>query len=323
MQFARAMKTKFPQLKIQRIRVLPNSSDFFIQPENKASRDSLMSNTNLQQVFPNANVNTRNTLPKAKSKPSFVIVNVHHSIQENEIKEELLSNNGMNVVKVSRIINQASGKPKMLIRVITDSTNHVLAAQKHGVKIGWLFYRCEPSKEPPHVKQCFRCQKYGHSAIECKNEQRCLRCSGQHTVKQCAEPKGNAKCENCGGSHAPVYKGCSSCQNAVVEATKRKQDIRYSAVAKRQTEMLQTNSTVSAIKISVLVAEVLSKIRSTFNTMSYSDIIIVVSISASRIFGDKKEGQKVHGSIKNASNKLTNVQTQQISTNSHQFSQHG
>ena len=163
------MKSKFPELKIQRIRELPNSSDFFIQPENKASRDSLMSNTNLQQVFPNAKVNTRNTLPKAKSKPSCVIVNVHHSIQENEIKEELLINNGMNVVKVSKIMSRASGKPTKLIKVITDLTNHVLAAQRHGVKIGWLIYRCEPSKEPPHVKQCFKCQKYGHSAIKCKN----------------------------------------------------------------------------------------------------------------------------------------------------------
>ena len=126
-------------------------------------------------------------------KPNFVIVNVHHNIQENEIKEELLSNNGMNVVKVSRIISRASGKPTKLIRVITDWKNHVLAAQKRGVKIGWQIYRCEPSKESPHVKQCFKCQKYGHSAIECKNEQRCLRCSGQHTVKQCAEPKENAK----------------------------------------------------------------------------------------------------------------------------------
>ena len=87
--------------------------------------------------------------------------------------------------------------------------------------------------------------------------------------------------------------------------------------------MLQTNSTVSAINISVLVAEVLSKIRSIFKTMSYSDIINVVSISASRIFGDKIGGQKVHDSIKNASNNLTNVPTQQISTNSHQFRQHG
>ena len=282
-----------------------------------------MSNTNLQQIFPNANVNTRNTLPKAKSKSSFVIVNVHLSIQENEIKEELLSNNGMHVVKVSRIISRASGKPTKLIRVITDSTNHVLAAQKHGVKIGWLIYRCEPSKEPPHVKQCFKCQKYGHSAIECKNEQRCLRCSGQHTLKQCAEPKENAKCLNFGGSHASVYKGCSSYQNAVVEATKRKQDIKYSAVAKRQTEMLQTNSSVSAINISVLVAEVLRKVRSTFNTMSYSDIINVVSIIASRIFCDKLEGQKFRDNIKNANKNFTNVPTQQFSTNSHRFSQHG
>ena len=228
----------------------------------------------------------------------------------------------MNVVKLTMIISRASVKPAKLVRVIIDSTYHILAAQKHGVKIGWLIYRCEPSKEPPHVKQCFKCQKYGHSAIECKNEQRCLRCSGQHTVKQCAEPKENAKCANCGRSHASVNKGCSSYQNAVVEATKRKQDIKYSAVAKRQTEMLHTNSFVSAINISVLVAEVLSKIRSTFNTMSYSDIINVVSISASRIFGDKIEGQKVHDSIKNANNNFKNVPTQQISTNSHQFSQH-
>ena len=153
----------------------------------------------------------------------------------------------MSVVKVSRIISRASGKPTKLIRVITDSPNYVLAAQKHSVKIGWLIYRCEPSREPPHVKQCFKCQKYGHSAIECKNEQRCLQSSGQHTVKQCAETKEKAKCANCGGSHASVYKGCSSYQNAVIEATKRKQDIKYSAVAKKQTKTLKPNSTVSVI----------------------------------------------------------------------------
>ena len=81
-------------------------------------------------------MNTRNTLRKTKSKPSFVIVNVHHSIQENELKEELLSNNGMNVVKVSSIISRASGKPTKVIRVITDSTSHV-PAQKHKIN-DWL-----------------------------------------------------------------------------------------------------------------------------------------------------------------------------------------
>ena len=96
-----------------------------------------MSSKNPQQVFPNANMKTRNTMLKAKSKPSFVIVNVNHSSQENEIKEEPLGNNGMNVVKVSRTISRASGKPTEFIRVIKNSTNNVFAAQKHGKRLDY------------------------------------------------------------------------------------------------------------------------------------------------------------------------------------------
>ena len=86
--------------------------------------------------FPNAKVNARNTLPKPKTKPSFVIVNVRHSITEDEVKEELLNNNAINATKVSRITSRATGQPTKLIRVITESNNQVNAAQKHGVKIG-------------------------------------------------------------------------------------------------------------------------------------------------------------------------------------------
>ena len=56
-----------------------------------------------------------------------------------------------------------------------------------------------------------------------------------------------------------------------------------------------------------------------YNVLQWS--INYVSISASRIFGDKR-GQKVHDSIKEANNIFTNFPMQKISTNSHQFSQH-
>ena len=144
--FARLMRNNFPQL-------APNNNDFFIQPEDQTTRECLMNASNLQLVFPNTSINARNTLPKAKSKPSFVIVNVHQSIQENEVKEELLNNNAMNLIKVLRITSRATGKPTKLIRVITDSSNHVTAAVKHSVNIGWELHRCEPGKEPPHPKQ--------------------------------------------------------------------------------------------------------------------------------------------------------------------------
>ena len=107
-------------------------------------------------------------------------------------------------------------------------------------------------------------------------------------------------------------------ENALVEAT-RKQDIKHSAVVKRQLKILQPNSIVSPIKCSSF--EVLNTIQSIFNKMSYNEIINIVSTSANRIFGVKK-GQEVHESIKIASNMFTNVPMHQISTNSHQFNQH-
>ena len=186
----------------------------------------------LTQAFPNATVDVRNTLPKPKTKPTFVIVNVHHNISEDEIKAELLNNNAMNVSKITRITSRATGQPTKLIRVITDSNNHVSAAQKHGVKIGWQLYRCEASREPHHVRQRFKCQQFGHSSKECSNATRCLRCSQEHSVKECTVQKENAKCSNCGGAHTTVYRGCSAYQQKLTEASRKIIENKHSEVAK-------------------------------------------------------------------------------------------
>ena len=98
-------------------------------------------------------------------------------------------------------------------------------------------------------------------------------------MKSCNELKERAKCANCGGSHATVYRGCPAYQNAVTEANKQKQETKYSsAVTRNDTQNTQSLTTT---KITVLVAEVLSKIRNNLNTMSYRDIISVVRNSAS------------------------------------------
>ena len=210
------------------------------------------------------------------------------------MKEELLNNNAMNVVKVLRITSRATGKPTKLIRVITDCSNHVTAATKHGVKIGGMLHRCEPSKELPHIKQCFKRQKFGHSASDWRDELRRLRRAGKHTVKSCNESKEQAKCANCGGSYATVYRGCLAYQNALTEANKQKQETKYSsAISRKDTQNTQSLTTT---KITVLVAEVLSKIRNDFN--SYRDIISVVRSCASRVFNERIDGQEIHDSIR-------------------------
>ena len=230
---------------------------------------------------------------------------MHNSISEDEIKAELLKTNAMNVSKVTRITSRATDQPTKLIRVLTDSNDHVSAAQKHGVKIGWQLYRCEASREPPHVMQCFKCQQFGHSAKECRNATRCLRCSQEHSVKEYTVQKENAKCSNCGCAHATVYRGFPAYQQKLSE--RKINENKYSDVAKNFKPQIYTELPPQTEKIAVLVAEVLSKIRTVLNTMSYSDIINIVSNSASRIFNEKIDGQRIHESIKSAN--ITSVNT--------------
>ena len=112
-QFAKAIKSHFPAVKIKKIRELKNKIDFLIQPEEFASSECLMLSLNLNQAFPNSKENARNRLPKPKSRPSFVIANVYHSLTEDEVKEDFLNNNGRNVnkgVKNNKLSNWPTNK---------------------------------------------------------------------------------------------------------------------------------------------------------------------------------------------------------------------
>ena len=71
--------------------------------------------------------------------------------------------------------------------------------------------------------------------------------------------------------------------------------------------MLHPTSTVLVTNISVVVAEYLRKIQRTFNTMSYSDLINILIISASRSFVDKLEDQKAHECVKDLNKNFTIV----------------
>ena len=57
-------------------------------------------------------------------------------------------------------------------------------------------------KVRPYVyspRQCFKCQRLGHTEDGCKSQVRCLKCSGNHKVQQCTT--NIFACANCKGNH--------------------------------------------------------------------------------------------------------------------------
>lgn len=51
--------------------------------------------------------------------------------------------------------------------------------------------------------QCHRCQLVGHASTNCHRPTRCIRCAGEHLVRNCPRPRTDAPtCANCGQGHA-------------------------------------------------------------------------------------------------------------------------
>ena len=89
-----------------------------------------------------------------------------------------------------------------------------------------------------------------------------------------------------------VYRCCSAYQTKVAEASRKLNDTKYSLSPANSRRRKNREATPHTEKIVILVAEVLSKKRSVYNNMSYSDVINIVSNSPSRIFNNKLTDKK-------------------------------
>uniref|UniRef100_T1GW04 CCHC-type domain-containing protein n=1 Tax=Megaselia scalaris TaxID=36166 RepID=T1GW04_MEGSC len=61
----------------------------------------------------------------------------------------------------------------------------------------------------PRIKQCFKCQRFGHLAVNCKSSADiCAQCGQNHQSNNC---RSNCiKCPNCGENHPSTSKDCSA-----------------------------------------------------------------------------------------------------------------
>lgn len=84
------------------------------------------------------------------------------------------------------------------------STSVRLKFLAQNVKIGFITYPVRPYTMPP--LQCYRCQRYGHTANGCNSAVRCMVCSGPHSVRDCTSTI--LRCANCDGGHKANFTTC-------------------------------------------------------------------------------------------------------------------
>ena len=82
---------------------------------------------------------------------------------------------------------------------------------REGVVVRYDLKLAETYDPKSRVTQCYKCQRYGHIAPACHNQQKCGHCGGDHSTGDYAE-KEQATCRRCAactiGEHASWLKGC-------------------------------------------------------------------------------------------------------------------
>lgn len=148
---------------------------------------------------------------------------LHHSTDVEVIKAELREE-GFSPTYVAPMPRRQNGESfpvnSFFVTVQRAGTWAKLWSLTHlmGVRVSMTPF--EPRRGLP---QCFRCQRYSHSSLNCNLAYRCVKCAGPHDAKQCPKPNEEPpKCCNCNGSHVASWKGCPT-HKAAMAAKMRKE----------------------------------------------------------------------------------------------------
>ena len=167
-------------------------------------------------------------------KPRMVINNVPKDITLENIEETIIDQNPELLLELGEIGTRFMyttkwGQTKIVIEVGPDTRRKLLHKK---LKIGWQI--CNVA-DYLVATRCFKCSRFNHRHKECKGEETCPLCAGEHKLKDCKASADQYRCINCitynrynksgriRENHPSLDKNCPSLQ-AVLEKYRRNTD---------------------------------------------------------------------------------------------------
>jgi len=169
-----------------------NNKRILIHATNKQQQEKILSMSSLQGERMKAHI------PGAMAKVRGVISGVPLSMSMDDVKKEI---QGGKIVEATRLKTKRDGTLKETLSVVVQFERTLPKA----VQMGYMNYSVR--EYIPKPLRCYKCQRMGHTAQQCKGKLRCARCGGQHEYGKC-EKDAKIKCCNCGGEHSAAFGGC-------------------------------------------------------------------------------------------------------------------
>jgi hypothetical protein len=164
-----------------------------------------------------------------------------HQPRDEQLSKFVLSGlHKMTTEAVKDLLKNADKAPVRVVEMKIKDAKHknhalyiVYYLKKDGVKlvdlqqirtlsymvVKWSYFQVKRTSPNP-CTQCTRCQRFGHGALNCHAEPRCIRCSAEHLSADCPLIKGKdgntlkkispelLVCVHCSGQHTANFSGC-------------------------------------------------------------------------------------------------------------------
>lgn len=155
------------------------------------------------------------TFSEPQQKPMLYVLKGHHRVTCDELKTELDEAN-VPASKVTFLWDNPD-RPMYIIHFERGKTNiKVLSSTAKAVgNVIVKWDRFDPAQK--RLTQCRNCQLFGHSATNCGNKYRCVKCTDEHEPGKCTRQskvaEGSPKCVNCQGDHTANSRICQHYSN--------------------------------------------------------------------------------------------------------------
>lgn len=138
------------------------------------------------------------TVPSAM-KPTFMVAKIVYRHEEADLvdlvkkQNECVNGGYIKLIKQYEVKKENGSFFNAIFETDIDTFPKVLQAEK--LNIGWE--RCKVY-DGVQVTACFKCKGYNHKSINCKYDEVCLKCLGNHKTTECdSESEPVNKCINC------------------------------------------------------------------------------------------------------------------------------
>ena len=125
-----------------------------------------------------------------------------------------------------------------------------------------IIFRVEEFKTTTSILQCFKCQGFGHKALNCTKKETCVVCGEAHSHKNCPnKEKRKPKCASCSGLHAANYRGRPAYKDQAFRQHVVQKQVSYASILKQASPTPPSNTfNFTAEQIVSLVTNVVIQI---------------------------------------------------------------